>query len=95
MLNRVKVAAQMGIWEVDLEKQTLIWSDVTRQIHEVEEDYNPTLEEGINFFREGKSRDLIREVYTKALNEGKNYDVEVQTQNSKRKYYLDKSDRDK
>ena len=83
VLNRIKAAAQMGIWEVDLETQTVIWSKVTRKIHEVEGDYNPTLEEGIDFFREGKSRQIIREHYTRAVQEGTNYDVEVQIKTAK------------
>ena len=54
VLHQIKMAAQMGIWEVDLAKQVMKWSDVTKQIHEVEVDYEPTIEEGIHFYPEGK-----------------------------------------
>ncbi|WP_338767506.1 PAS domain S-box protein [Bernardetia sp. ABR2-2B] len=83
VLDRIQKVSKMGLWEVNLEEQKVIWSEVTRQIHEVEGDYNPTVENGINFFVEGKSRDLIIEVFTKAVEEGINYDVEVELRTAK------------
>lgn len=83
ILNRVQNVAKIGLWEVNLEQQTIFWSSVTCQIHEVEEGYKPSIEKGINFFVEGESRELITEVFTRAVEEGKNYDVEVELQTAK------------
>ncbi|WP_375561785.1 PAS domain S-box protein [Bernardetia sp. OM2101] len=83
VLHQIKMAAQMGIWEVDLETQVLTWSDVTKQIHEVEMDYCPTLEEGINFYLEGKNRQTITKIITEAIEKGINYDTELQIQTVK------------
>ncbi|WP_338790780.1 PAS domain S-box protein [Bernardetia sp. MNP-M8] len=78
VLHQIKTAAQMGIWEVDLEKHTMKWSDVTKQIHGVEVDYEPTIEEGIHFYPEGKNRQVITEVFKEAIEKGINYDLELQ-----------------
>lgn len=78
VLHQIKMAAQMGIWEVDLAKQVMKWSDVTKQIHEVEVDYEPTIEEGIHFYPEGKNRQIITDVFTEAVERGINYDLELQ-----------------
>lgn len=40
----------IGYWEVNLQNNEVTWSAMTKTIHEVEQDYNPSLEEGINFF---------------------------------------------
>ncbi|WP_291726308.1 sensor histidine kinase [Bernardetia sp.] len=83
ILGRVKSIAKMGLWEVNLEKQTVFWSDITRQIHEAEDGYSPSVEEGINFYVEGESRDLIIKVFTRAVEKGENYDVEVEIRTAK------------
>jgi PAS domain S-box-containing protein len=70
--------AKVGYWEINLEDTTLFWSNVTRQIHEVPEDFIPVMEQGINFYREGHSRELITEVVGRSLSAGEPYDVELE-----------------
>lgn len=70
--------SRVGAWEVDLVNNTIDWSDVTREIHEVPNDFVPNLEIGINFFKAGKSRSKITEVVNRAIEKGEPYDVEVQ-----------------
>ena len=69
--------ARIGYWEVDLVKNTVFWSEITRKIHEVPEDYVPNLEEGINFYKEGKDRELISQVVGNAIATGEPWDVEL------------------
>ncbi|MEX0315416.1 MAG: PAS domain-containing protein [Allomuricauda sp.] len=69
--------ARIGSWEVDLINHKLFWSDMTREIHEVDEDYIPNLEEGIDFYKEGENRDRIIKVVSEAIEKGKPYDVEL------------------
>jgi PAS domain S-box-containing protein len=69
--------AKIGAWEVDLVKNKVIWSLMTKKIHEVPPDFEPDLETGINFFKEGKSRDTITKVVEEAITNGTPYDVEV------------------
>lgn len=62
--------AGVGAWEVDLNKNTVYWSAVTKKIHDVDQSYIPDLESGINFYKEGESRDRIRACVEKAIAEG-------------------------
>ncbi|MEP2025919.1 MAG: PAS domain S-box protein [Reichenbachiella sp.] len=70
--------SRVGAWEVDLINHTIDWSEVTKEIHEVPMDYSPDLESGINFFKEGESRETIARLVNLAIEKGEPYDVEVQ-----------------
>ena len=72
--NRV---ADIGYWEVDVANSTVFWSSVTKRIHEVSPDFKPTLEEGINFYKEGYSRDTITQVINESIKNGTNWDEEL------------------
>lgn len=67
----------MGFWEWDIVKNKLHWSEVTKEIHEVEKDYRPTLETGINFYKEGDSRNRISEAIQRTLETGQSYSIEL------------------
>ncbi len=68
--------ANVGGWEVDLIKNDISWTKVTKAIHCVSEDYIPNLETGINFFKEGWSRDLLIKRFTNCVENGVSYDDE-------------------
>ncbi|MEH6407980.1 MAG: PAS domain S-box protein [Leeuwenhoekiella sp.] len=72
--NRV---AGVGYWEVDIENKTIYWSTVTRIIHETPENYKPTLQEGINFYKEGYYRNKITKLVAEAIRSGKAYSTEL------------------
>ena len=78
IFEEVNELTRTGGWELDLEKQTLIWTKVTRDIHEVPQDFIPNLNTAINFYKEGESRDLIIKLFTKAVNEGIPFDRELE-----------------
>lgn len=59
--------AKIGLWEYSVEKDQLYWSEMTKIIHEVEPDYQPTLEEATNFFKSGHSRNTIAMTVQKAI----------------------------
>ncbi|WP_396636504.1 PAS domain S-box protein [Maribacter sp. R77961] len=77
LLLKAEVVARIGGWEVDLLKNTLYWSSMTKTIHEVSPDYVPNLEEGINFYKEGESREKITRLVNLAITEGKPWDTEL------------------
>ncbi|GAA4282468.1 PAS domain S-box protein [Gaetbulibacter aestuarii] len=68
--------ARVGGWAVSMENHEIFWSKVTKDIHEVDQDYVPELEGAINFFKEGWSRDLITKVFSECIEFGKSYDEE-------------------
>lgn len=78
ILEKTNKIARIGAWEVDLIENKVFWSKMVREIHEAPKNYVPDLEPGINFFKEGKSRDLIRKVVEEAIAHGTSYDVEIE-----------------
>lgn len=76
ILEKVQSIAHIGYWELNLVENTIFWSEETRRIHEVDEDYIPNLETGINFFDE-ESRPIITEKVTRAIELGESYDVQL------------------
>lgn len=70
--------SRIGTWEVDLATKTVTWDKIVKEIHEVPQDFVPDLETGINFYKEGYSRDKINEVVGKCFETGEAYDVELQ-----------------
>ncbi|KYG72692.1 PAS domain S-box protein [Roseivirga echinicomitans] len=78
ILDKTNEVARIGAWEINLEKDRIFWSRIVREIHEVPENYEPDLETAINFFKEGKSRDLLEKVVKEAMEHGTPYDVEIE-----------------
>ena len=81
MLEQTNKVARVGGWEFDVPRQKIYWSPVTKEIHGVPDDFEPDLYNGINFYKEGVSRDTIQKVIKDALDEGKSWDLELQIVN--------------
>lgn len=78
LLHKATSLARIGGWEIDLINETVYWSDLTREIHETEPDYIPDLESGINFYKEGRSRDKITLKLKEVMETGTICDEELQ-----------------
>lgn len=50
VLERTGRVAAVGGWELDLRTQALYWTDETRRIHEVADDFVPSLDSAIAFY---------------------------------------------
>lgn len=77
LLESANDLAQIGNWEVDLVESTMMWSPQVYKIHEMKKGYEPILSEGLNFYKEGKHRDTITEAFTKAVEQGIPWDLEL------------------
>lgn len=77
-LDKATSLARIGSWEVDLVNNTVFFSKITRAIHEIEDDFVPTVENGIQFYKEGVSRDKITMVMERAIEKGLPWDEEMQ-----------------
>lgn len=69
--------ADIGHWEVDLVNNTVTWSQAVKKIHEVDPRYEPGLETGITFYKEGEHRQKITEAINHAIETGEGFDVEL------------------
>jgi signal transduction histidine kinase/CheY-like chemotaxis protein len=77
LLDKISHLGRIGGWQLDFSQKTLTWSDVTKQLHEVDADYEPTLESALSFYKEGKSRDAIVAAIDQGLKSGKPWNLEL------------------
>ncbi|RPE05374.1 PAS domain S-box protein [Chitinophaga lutea] len=82
MLEQTNQVARVGGWVAEMGKGSLFWTDVTKEIHSVPPDYEPTLTEAIRFFKKGASQNEIARAINRAIKEGKSWDLEVQIINA-------------
>jgi len=76
LLRRVQRVAQIGGWEIDLETGTLTWTTEVYRIHELPLDYEPTVEEGLQFYAP-EARPQLRAALDRCLDDGRAYDLEL------------------
>lgn len=78
LLEEISQVSRNGGWEFDLINSELKWSSVTKQIHEVPDDYEPIVETAIEFYKEGSSRDKIQDLFSKLILDGEPYDTRLE-----------------
>ena len=78
LLENMSRLGRIGAWQVDLVSNSIYWSSMTKQIHEVEENFVPELETAVNFYKEGYSRDKINEVVARGMETGEPWNEELQ-----------------
>jgi len=76
VLDQITSLSGFGAWEMDLAKNTLTWSDKTREIHEVDPDYVPNVETAISFYAP-EARPVITEAVERAVATGNDWDLEL------------------
>lgn len=77
-LNESQRVARIGSWEADIVNNTIVWSDVLKEIHEVSADYQPTFETSLAFYKDDKSREVLITVVNEAIEKNSVFDVELQ-----------------
>ena len=78
LLDKTNDVARIGTWEVDLVKNLPVWSKVTREIHEMPEDYQPEFATAVNFYKEGENRETIARLFNRGVQEGIGFDQELE-----------------
>ncbi|WP_162276962.1 PAS domain S-box protein [Mucilaginibacter pedocola] len=78
LLKKATNLAKIGSWELDLVSGSVYWSAITKEILEVEADFEPTLELGISLYKEGESRNKAVEVVQNAIQNGEQWDEELE-----------------
>ncbi|WP_286233428.1 response regulator [Thalassotalea sediminis] len=77
-MEQMAQQAKIGAWEVDLLNNTLHWSSMTKAIHEVDDNYRPSLKAALQFYKVGESRNSIEKAMQQAISEGGSFSVECQ-----------------
>ncbi|GAB2702560.1 ATP-binding protein [Aliiglaciecola aliphaticivorans] len=88
ILEQMGQVADVGAWELDLIENKLFWSAVTKKIHEVDQDYEPALEEGLKFYKVGENQQRITSYINNAIASGGHFsgEFEIITQKGTEKW---------
>lgn len=78
LLEKTNKLARIGSWEIDVKRGTVYWSDVTKEIREVEPDFVPDITTGISYFTKGQSRTTISQRVQECIEKGTPWDEELQ-----------------
>ncbi|WP_262485370.1 PAS domain-containing protein [Cyclobacterium qasimii] len=84
LIRRTNEIVRIGTWEVTLSQNKMYWSPMTKVIHDLGDEFEPELQDAINFYKEGYSRELIQEKVALAIKGEINYfDIDTQLITSK------------
>ena len=86
LLEQSNTAARIGTWEFDIRHRQVFWSQVTKQIHEVGDDYVHNLDSAVSFYKPGKNRDHLMRLMQEAVTDGKKFDEEFEIITAKKKH---------
>ncbi|MFC6871931.1 PAS domain S-box protein [Halobellus marinus] len=76
LFDRIQDIAEIGVWEYYPSRGDLEWSDGVRRIHGVEDDYEPTLDEAIEFYHPD-DRETVADAVERAIQDGEPYDLDL------------------
>lgn len=77
ILEETNTVAQVGGWEVNLKTGNIFWSESTKDIYKIDDDFQPDFENTIRFYQES-SREKIKYLFDKAIKKGIPFDEELQ-----------------
>jgi len=77
-LLKLESVANIGTWEVDLIESKIYWSEQTKRIHQVSNDYQPLMESALEFYKEGISRENISQAVKNATEKGEKWNLNLQ-----------------
>lgn len=85
LLKQTTRLAKVGSWEFkvrDNEDDSMYWSELTREIFEVDKNYKPTLNSGFEFY-EKESKKVIQHAVDEAIEQGTPFDKELEITTAK------------
>lgn len=75
--------AKVGTWEYHINEDYLYWCKMTKKIHEVPNDFKPTIDDAINFYKQGHSRNTIAMLAHNGIHRGESWSEKLQLITSK------------
>ncbi|MFZ6743288.1 PAS domain S-box protein [Undibacterium sp. JH2W] len=76
LLEKSNAAARIGTWGLEIKSRKLQWSKVTKEIHEVDDDFSCGVDEAVAFYKGVENQQRIRELFVRAVREGMSFDTE-------------------
>ncbi len=74
---------KIGCWEYCFKEDKLTWCEMTRRIHEVSDDFVPTIDNAVQFYKDGHSRNTMAMIIHEATQNGKCWSERLQIINAK------------
>lgn len=78
LLDQAYRTARIGSWEFDVSTNRLYWARITKELHEVPDDYQPTIESGVAFYKEGRSREMVSQAIQRCIDHDVSWDLELE-----------------
>ncbi|WP_346238320.1 PAS domain-containing protein [Niabella insulamsoli] len=82
-LYETERTARNGTWEIDMRTQTVVWSDMMREIYEIAPDTELNFETTLAFYKNEQHRKKLLSVVEEAMTQGSMFDVEFQIDTAK------------
>lgn len=83
LLDEVYRQSRTGAWELDVGSGKLRWTGITKELHEVDAGFEPDVESAVQFYKEGESRNKIRNAVDQAIQYGIPWDLELEITTAK------------
>ncbi len=81
-IQETQTMAKIGCWEVNLSNQTSYWTSQTFEILELDQEYQPTMDASLDFFKD-ENRNIIEKCVNEGIEYGRPWDVELKVTTAK------------
>lgn len=78
LLEEMSHQARIGAWELNLEKQRFTWSPITKNIHEVSQNFIPEPDQFLQYYKPGNNQIALEGAVKKCIDTGTPWDLELQ-----------------
>lgn len=78
LLKATSEIGKIGCWEYRFKEDKLTWCDMTRKIHQVPDDFIPTIDDAVRFYKDGHSRNTISMIIHEATVNGIHWSERLQ-----------------
>lgn len=76
LLEKIANVSGVGGWELNIGSKVPTWTEQTRRLHEVDDDYEPSILDAINFYAP-EVRPLVTAAVESGIKQGKGWDLEL------------------
>ena len=82
--------SKVGTWEYNILTEEITWSEMTKKIHEVPENYTPNIDSAIGFYKKGHDRNTIAMLVHNGISKGEpwNTKLKINTYTGKEKWVI-------
>ncbi|SDG75080.1 PAS domain S-box protein [Psychroflexus sediminis] len=86
LLEEAESLAKVGGWRYDVKKKELFWTPILKDIAGLKRDIQPTIDEALCFFKEGKNKELMTEKMLESIKYSTSYTGEFEIINAQKKH---------